>query len=57
MEDASRKHDELFRKHEGLQVKLGQLEAEVKFTKEESQKLLEDKNFREQKKSWWKRLF
>lgn len=49
---------EMLRKnYDGLLVKLGQLEAEVRFTKEENQKLLEDMRYRKQAKNpWWKRM-
>ena len=50
--------ENLRHQHDGLLVKLGQLEAEVRFTREENQKLLSDLNFRDEKKlPWWKRVF
>jgi len=44
--------------YDGLLVKLGQLEAEVRLVREENQRLLVDMRFRDQKKiPWWKRIF
>jgi excisionase family DNA binding protein len=45
-------HEELLQKHEGLLVRLGQLEAEKRFL-EGHIKLIEDKRPR----PWWRRIF
>jgi excisionase family DNA binding protein len=44
-------YEALLHRHEGLLIKMGQLEAEVRFTRQENQKLLEDLRTREEKKA------